>query len=115
MIGNYFSKKSKQPWVAWMVVAGLALSLTSPGYAKKKKKDEAAAPKPEPQAVVDTKKLVWPQPPDIARVRWVAEVKGEEKPPEEAKPKKKKQGWMDRLAGVQQQDLSKPALVHFLS
>src|SRR5205085_815526 len=70
----------------------------------KKKKDDDAPPPPQ----IDTTQLVWPSPPDIARIKWVAELKGEPIPVAGAKPKKKKQGWMDRLAGVQESERKAP-------
>jgi sugar lactone lactonase YvrE len=102
----------------WLLAAALAATLAPSAHAgkkdKKKKKDEAAQVTP-PQPQVDTSKLVWPQPPDIARIRYLNEFRGEPKPPAEAKPKKKKQTWMDRLAGVQVQDYTKPVLIHTLA
>lgn len=107
-------------WMTWGVVVVLSCALAPGAFAKKdkkKKKDEVAQQTAPPAPKIDTSKLVWPQPPDIARIRWLSELNGEPKPPEEAQPKKKKkQGWMDRLAGVQPAaDFSKPALVHFLA
>jgi sugar lactone lactonase YvrE len=86
----------------------LALLLASPlatfGDNKKKKAaaDANAAQPAAPKVVIDTTKLVWPNPPSIARVRYLNYFAGEKidnTPP----PKKKKQGWMDRLAGAQSQ------------
>lgn len=47
--------------------------------------------------------LVWPNPPAIARIRWLDQLTGEPFNPEALAPstKKKKQSWMDRLAGSQ--------------
>ena len=47
--------------------------------------------------------MVWPRPPDIGRIRWLAEFKGETAPPP-SDAEKKKQKWMDRLAGKRQID-----------
>ena len=101
--------------IHWFFIALLALSLAPVTEAKKKKKAEAPQSPQEVAPVIDTSKLVWPQPPDIARIRWLSELRGEQPPPLETKSKKKKQGWMDRLAGVQQQDFTRPALVHILA
>src|SRR5271157_1565573 len=90
---------------AMAIVILLALLLASPlstfADQKKKKKDDAnteqpAAPKPQ----IDTSKLVWPSPPSIARVRYLDYFAGEKIDYTPA-PKKKKQGWMDRLAGAE--------------
>jgi DNA-binding beta-propeller fold protein YncE len=54
--------------------------------------------------VIDTSKLVWPQPPDIARIKFANQYTGEKldfKAMAEAESKKPKQSWMDRLAGSQ--------------
>ena len=71
--------------------------------AKDKKKNEPPA-QPKVEEKIDTSHLVWPQPPDIARIIWSSELRGEKVDPNAAKPAKKKQGWMDRLAGIQQND-----------
>ena len=83
----------------------LALSIGLPAFAndgqkKKKKNDENADQKPAPTVQIDISKLVWPSPPSIARIRYLnyyAGMKIDRTP----QPKKKKQSWMDRLAGAQ--------------
>jgi DNA-binding beta-propeller fold protein YncE len=87
-----------------VAVAGLALSLVPTAYAGKKKKK----PAPEPPKVaelreVDTSNLVWPEPPDITRIRWLEQYRGEPTPVQPVAPvkAKKKESWMLRLAGVQ--------------
>ena len=94
------------------LVAG-ALSLTMVPGAQAKKKKEAAPPPAAPREdviKVDTNKLVWPAPPDIARIRWLKELKAEPKTAEEeAGPKKKKKSWMDKVAGVQAEQEGKKA------
>jgi DNA-binding beta-propeller fold protein YncE len=90
--------------VAFGLVVSLALA--SPfAYARKKKK-KAAEPAPAAQKidmskVIDLSTLVWPGPPDTARIRYVNYFAGEkiDRTPA-AKQKKKKEGWMDRLAGT---------------
>ncbi len=89
----------------------LMLVLASPVavYAGKKK---AAAAAPEPKtgpmvdlSKIDISKLVWPQPPSIPRVRYIAYYAGMkiDQTPAAEKPKPK-QSWMDRLAGSKPQD-----------
>lgn len=87
--------------VGWLVLL-LALTLAVPSFAdgdkKKKKKADSTDQKAAPKVLIDTSKLVWPSPPSITRVRYLnyfAGMKIDYTP----QPKKKKQGWMDRLAG----------------
>jgi len=50
---------------------------------------------------IDTSKLVWPEPPYIARIRWLNYFTGMPIDYTKVEKKdKKKQGWMDRLAGT---------------
>lgn len=101
----------------WFAMAALALSLAPLAHAGKKKK---SAPEPTKKSTtidhskIDTSKIVWPLPPDIPRIKFVKEIYGEEKPVAEAK--KKKQGWMDRVAGLQTTDTGqiKRELTHIL-
>jgi len=54
----------------------------------------------------DLSKIVWPNPPAIARIEWKAQFTGEKLDPAAFKKgaqKKEKQKWMDRLAGTKTQ------------
>jgi DNA-binding beta-propeller fold protein YncE len=94
----------------------LVLFLAPAALADKKKQvsqtaeEEAKAAEPK----IDTSQLVWPRPPDIARIRWLAQFKGEPAPAEPAAAAKKKQKWMDRLAGKRQIDEIKAPHPHIL-
>jgi len=86
----------------------LALCLASPASLRagdKKKKADTTPKTAEPAKLdIDTSKLVWPNPPNIARVRWLnyyAGMKIDRTPPATTK---KKQSWMDRVAGAKQED-----------
>jgi len=84
----------------------LVVSLAPAALADKKKQvtqtaeEEAAAAEPK----IDTSQLVWPRPPDVARIRWLGQFKGEPAPDAPTASAKKKQKWMDRLAGKRQID-----------
>ena len=90
--------------IAALLAMLLSLALAAPSFAdgdkkKKKKRDATTEQKPAPKVQIDASKLVWPSPPSIARVRYLnyfAGMKIDYTP----QPKKKKQGWMDRLAGA---------------
>jgi hypothetical protein len=94
----------------------LICSLASTAFAEKKEKapqtaqEEAEGGEPK----IDTSQLVWPRPPDIARIRWLAQFKGEVAPPAPPASAKKKQKWMDRLAGKRQIDEVKAPHPHIL-
>lgn len=87
-----------------LIVIPLAVSLLSPQPAhadKKKKKDDTtqAAPAGPRKFGFDPTTLVWPAPPNIARVRWMDYFAGQKIDYTPPATKKVKQGWMDRLAG----------------
>lgn len=87
----------------------LILGLASPaamygGDKNKKKAADASAPAPTPKLDIDTSKLVWPNPPNIARVRWLDQYTGMKIDRTPAVATKKKQSWMDRVAGAKQED-----------
>jgi sugar lactone lactonase YvrE len=88
-----------------MVLAfGVLMPLTATA-GKKKKAQPATAPEVGPRKFgFDAKKLVWPSPPNIGRIRWVdyfAGAKIDYTPTETSKPKA---SWMDRLAGGQSEE-----------
>jgi len=97
--------RSGQAMVALLIV--LALALASPNFAfgdkKKKKADADAQQTAEQKPQFDISKLVWPSPPSIARVRYMAYYAGMKIDYTQARTKKK-QSWMDRLAGAQSAD-----------
>ncbi|MBZ5678896.1 MAG: 6-bladed beta-propeller [Acidobacteriia bacterium] len=83
----------------------LALALASPVslYAKKKKVAPEKPKQPDRRAMlakIDTSKLVWPSPPNIARIRYMNYYAGM-KIDYSRDTKKPKQSWMDRLAGTE--------------
>jgi DNA-binding beta-propeller fold protein YncE len=85
----------------------LILSLTLPFSAsavKRKKLDVPAAPDAGPRKFpFDPTKLVWPSPPNVARIRWVDYFAGQRVDYTPAANAKPKATWMDRLAGGQSQ------------
>ncbi|PYX75484.1 MAG: hypothetical protein DMG78_04135, partial [Acidobacteria bacterium] len=101
-------------WIVILIL--LALSFVPSALCDKKKRapqtaqedTEAAEPK------IDTSQLVWPRPPDTARIRWLGQFKGEPAPSAPSDSTKKKQKWMDRLAGKKQIDEIKAPHPHIL-
>ena len=100
---SHFNPISIRKLLAAMLL--LALGFASPHFAnadKKKKSDTAVAPAAGPRKFpFDPKTLVWPSPPNIARVHWLDYFAGSKidyTPPANNKPKA---SWMDRLAGGQ--------------
>ena len=84
-----------------LVSALLLTLLASPAQlygVKKKKKDEQVAKKPTWMEMLDTSKIVWPNPPAIARIRYLNTYTGEKLQLEQKK--EKKASWKDRLAGA---------------
>jgi len=71
------------------------------------KKKNAAGTTPKTTPVIDYSNIVWPNPPAIARIRYLAFYSAQ-KLSQVDTPKTAKQGWMDRLAGtVPEQDNTK--------
>ena len=83
------------------VLAAFALILTASVslYAgKKKKANSAPPPPPNILDVLDYRKIVWPNPPSIARIKYLSYFSGEKI---RTKSQQKQKGaWMDRLSGV---------------
>jgi sugar lactone lactonase YvrE len=94
----------KRTWTALALLIFFTLAL--PAAAGDKKKKPAASDQQLPKRVnFDISKIVWPNPPAIARVRFLQQFTGEKIDfTEFSKGKQKpKQGWMDRLAGTKPQ------------
>ncbi len=86
------------------LIAILLFALLSPiGLQAKKKKPVPTTPKAEARPQVDVSKLVWPEPPNLPRIRYTSYFAGM-KIEYSQEGKKPKQSWMDRLAGGQTQD-----------
>jgi DNA-binding beta-propeller fold protein YncE len=91
---------------ALLLVLTAALTLSARADNKKKKNSSAAAadatgPR---KFAFDPTKLVWPSPPNIARVRWLDYFAGQKIDYTPAANAKAKATWMDRLAGGQSDD-----------
>ncbi len=96
------SRQGRIRRAAWLLVLlAVALACVAPAFAgkdKKKKEQPAEKPKKSFLEVIDYSKLVWPQPPAIARVTYLNWFSGEKL---DSKPKeKKKSSWKERLAGI---------------
>jgi len=90
---------------ALLMLLALGLAFACSASAEKKKKtDTAAPPDVGPRKFpFDPKKLVWPSPPNVARIRWMDYFAGSKVDYTPAPAAKAKATWMDRLAGGQSQ------------
>lgn len=85
---------------------GVMLTTVPVAYGKDKKKT-ADGPKAAPEsalkkiyASLDLSKIVWPNPPAIARIRYLSYWAGEKYDDPSTGTQKKKSSWMERVAGV---------------
>src|SRR5579863_7664693 len=95
------ARRAGQFAVAIILAVGI---LCTTALADKKKKAAApAGPQPEKRVAFDIRKIVWPNPPAIARIKFVELYTGQ--PIDwgtfDKTKEKSKQKWMDRLAGTQ--------------
>ena len=93
---------SSRKFCTWTtLVSILALALLVPiAHADNKKGKKAPAQKQE-RLAFDVRKLVWPNPPAVARIRYLDMLTGEKLDVANVNAKgKKKHDWMDRLAGA---------------
>jgi DNA-binding beta-propeller fold protein YncE len=107
MLKHQPTSRSGSAFKAALLGLALLFALPAPVSADKKKAPPAPAVRPKDQrtkAYFDINRIVWPNPPAIARIRFVDLFTGEKIDPEKFNPKKKKQTWMDRMAGAQQTD-----------
>jgi DNA-binding beta-propeller fold protein YncE len=89
---------------------GLLSALPNATYAQKNKNATSTQTAPakgdDKRVSFDTSKIVWPNPPAIARIQWKSQFTGEKIDPAAFKKganTKQKQKWMDRLAGTKTQ------------
>ncbi|MFY9908088.1 MAG: 6-bladed beta-propeller [Terriglobales bacterium] len=88
------------------VLALLAAIWASPAFADKNKPAPAAKPTEAPK--LDISNIVWPQPPAIARLRYLDYFSAQKPEAVVEKPQPKK-SWMDRVAGITPEDAAKKA------
>jgi DNA-binding beta-propeller fold protein YncE len=97
---------SAQTLIAVVLLFAFTLAVPFAAAADSKKKKQTAAPPTAPK-VIDYSNIVWPNPPAIARIKYLAFYSAQ-KLSQVDTPKTAKQGWMDRLAGtVPEQDNTK--------
>lgn len=88
-------------FLALLMVCGIC-GLSAQAQKKGKGKSDASAPAEKKRAAFDIRKIVWPNPPAIARVKFETILTGQEIDWAGLQNNKKpKQSWMDRLAGAQ--------------
>jgi DNA-binding beta-propeller fold protein YncE len=87
-------------WLALTLAIAMVAAPTSLAFGSSKKKETKEAPRQvNLLSDVDKANIVWPAPPDIARIKYMDYFAGEKLPDFNAKPEKKKSSWMDKLAG----------------
>src|SRR6266568_3982300 len=100
----YLIRTRKPLAVLLLLALGLALPFSVRAEKKKKKSDTAPAQAVGPRKFpFDPTKLVWPSPPNVARIRWLDYFAGSKVDYSPAATAKPKATWMDRLAGGQSQ------------
>src|SRR5579863_3211092 len=97
----------KLAWIAGAALLAIALAIPSSAADNKKKGTVAPpahnVPKADDKVSFDITKIVWPNPPAIARIRWSKQLTGEKIDTSAVKKVAKKEKWMDRLAGTKSQ------------
>ncbi len=104
MMTHAESKPAARNLAALLILLALMLLWPDAVFAGKKKPSSSAAQQGPKKVKIDTSVLVWPSPPYIPRVRWMAYYAGMKIDYTPAQQKKQKESWMDRLAGAQQKD-----------
>jgi len=98
---RYYSRQAGKGVVSLALLLAV-LASGMPCQAKKKKNADAPTATGPKRVSFDISKIVWPNPPAIARVRFQQILTGEKIDWAGLKPNQKpKQSWMDRLAGEQ--------------
>jgi hypothetical protein len=99
------SKLGRKRMITTMTLLAMILSLPFGAAAQKKKKVADTTQNQQKRVNFDLSKIVWPNPPAIARVKFVEQFTGQkiDFDTKASKQQKAKQGWMDRLAGTKPQ------------
>jgi DNA-binding beta-propeller fold protein YncE len=115
MIGQlHNSVPARNGRLAIALLVSLLLTASSVAFGDKNKKDAQTPQKPVSVLdVIDKSKIVWPQPPMIARVKYLDYFAGEKLPDFGAQTAKPKSSWMDRLAGTSPDKTDNPLRNHF--
>jgi DNA-binding beta-propeller fold protein YncE len=96
------TRATRTPALLLIAALGIATPFAASASSKKKTTTDTTQTSNGPRKFnFDPKKLVWPNPPDIARVRWVDYFAGAKIDYSAPAASKAKQSWMDRLAGTQ--------------
>ena len=103
---NISRKSVYRAFLRAAATALLAAILVAPAFADDKNNKPQAKLPDAPK--IDISNIVWPQPPAIARLRYMDYFSAEKKAPEKQTEVKKK-GWMDRMAGVDPNEAAKRA------
>ena len=98
-----------KPWrkITRTALLGMLCLILVPAVCAGQKVTVRAKHKIPPPPPVDPSKLVWPLPPQIARIRYIQEAIGQR---DVEGIKKKKAGWLERVAGVTVQNEELPRL-----
>jgi len=100
--------------VALAILIALAMASPSALFASDKKKKDTESQKPVSVIEkIDTSKIVWPEPPNVTRIKYLNYFAGEKLPDFSAKQAKSKSAWMDRLAGTDTNKGDDPLKNHF--
>ncbi len=98
----------KMRWCAGLLICATALLLVPIGSQgqnpSKKKKSDTAAENDAKIKAIDYSYIVWPNPPAVARIKYVNWFSSDKAVRDLKGNAQKKSGWMDRLAGTQQGD-----------
>ncbi|WP_162601094.1 SMP-30/gluconolactonase/LRE family protein [Occallatibacter savannae] len=104
---SFLYKSMRMRKVLGLVLLGSACGfmLAPTVHADKKKKAATAEPVLGPRKFnFDPTKLVWPSPPNVARVKWLNYFAGQKIDYRQSEKTKSKASWMDRLAGGQTEE-----------
>jgi len=88
-------------WAAAAALMALVLALPLRADQKQPAADTTKPGDKRMTAYFDVSKIVWPSPPEIARIKFLDLFTGQKIDPTLFEKKKKKQNWMDRMAGTQ--------------